>query len=331
MKALVYTAPNTIALGEIPEPAPTGDEVRIAIRASGICGSDMHAFLGHDERRPPPLVLGHESAGVVLDGTMTGTRAAINPLVTCGTCHACRAGRDNLCPTRQILSMPPREGTFAEMVCVPERNLVPLPDHASFEVAAMTEPLACGWHAVRLLLERLAGPAADAHVLVIGGGAIGVAAALALQAWSVARVVVSEPNDARRERISRIGGLDVIDPTEARNAVTASFDAVVDAVGYRATRAHASAVVRPGGVIIHIGLGEATDGLDVRRLTLQEIDFVGTYTYTMDDFRQTAAAMAAGSLGALDWFELRPLDDGPAAFGDILAGRVAAPKIVLRP
>lgn len=331
MKALVYTGAREIALGEMPDPRPAADEVRVAVRAAGICGSDMHAFLGHDERRPPPLVLGHEAAGVVLDGERAGTRVAINPLVTCGSCAACRAGRENLCPERQILSMPPREGAFAERVSVPVRNLVALPDHVSFEVAAMTEPLACGWHAVRLLGERLHGPAAEAEVLVIGGGAIGVSAALALQAAGVARIVLAEPNAARRERIARLPGLAVVDPADAGGAGANAFAAVVDAVGVAATRAHACAAVRPGGVIVHIGLGEATGGLDVRRMTLQEIDFVGTYTYTMADFRRTAEAIAAGRLGPLDWFEPRDLGDGPAAFDDILAGRVAAPKIVLRP
>ena len=111
----------------------------------------------------------------------------------------------------------------------------------------------------------------------------------------------------------------------------ASFDIVVDGVGIAPTRAQASARVRPGGVIVHIGLGSAEGGLDVRRMTLQEITFVGTYTYTAQDFRDTAQAMFDGRLGALDWTEARPLSDGAAAFEDIRSGRVAAPKIILKP
>ena len=104
-----------------------------------------------------------------------------------------------------------------------------------------------------------------------------------------------------------------------------------DAVGYAATRAVASELTAPGGVIVHIGLGEDTGGLDVRRMTLQEITFIGTYTYTAQDFRDTAQAMFDGRLGPLDWIEERPLSDGASAFADIRAGRVAAPKIVLKP
>jgi L-iditol 2-dehydrogenase len=108
-------------------------------------------------------------------------------------------------------------------------------------------------------------------------------------------------------------------------------DLVIDGVGYAATRADATAITRPGGVIMHIGLGEATGGLDIRRMTLQEITFIGTYTYTAEDFRQTAAAIFDGRLGPLDWIEERALADGQQAFADIRAGVVAAPKIILRP
>ena len=106
---------------------------------------------------------------------------------------------------------------------------------------------------------------------------------------------------------------------------------MVDAVGFASTRPAASALSSPGGVILHIGLGEDTGGLDIRRMTLQEITFIGTYTYTPEDFRQTANAIFDGTLGALDWAESRPLSEGNAVFADIRAGAIAAPKIVLDP
>ena len=102
-------------------------------------------------------------------------------------------------------------------------------------------------------------------------------------------------------------------------------------MGFEATRAAASAAARPGGVIVHIGLGSGKGGLDVRRMTLQEITFIGTYTYSQADFRGTAQAIFDGRLGALDWPEIRPLSDGARAFTDIKAGRAAAPKIILKP
>jgi len=329
MKALVYKDPEVIEYETVPDiTAPFGEEL-IRIDAVGICGSDMHAYLGHDSRRPAPLILGHEAAGVITGGARDGTRVTINPLVTCGTCVACTTGRDNLCPDRQIISMPPREGAFAEWVSMPGQNLVEVPDGTPLTKAALAEPIACGWHAVRLGRQILGDHPNQNRALVLGGGAIGLGAALSLKAQGIQDVTLIEPNDARRAfLIERCG----------QNAISSGdltpedmFDMVIDGVGFSATRATASTHARPGGVIMHIGLGENTGGLDIRRMTLQEITFVGTYTYTAEDFRQTAQAIFNGDLGSLDWVDLRPLSEGPDAFADIRASRSVAPKTVLIP
>ncbi|MBO6757362.1 MAG: alcohol dehydrogenase catalytic domain-containing protein [Roseibium sp.] len=328
MKALVYTGPEQQAYRDMPDPMPGEGEVLIGVSHVGICGSDMHAYLGHDERRPAPLILGHEVSGVIRSGPRAKQRVTVNPLVTCGTCRACRAGQDNLCPDRQIISMPPREGGFADYLTMPESNLVAVPDHVSDAQAALAEPIACGWHAVRLAKNALGDPS-GARALVIGGGAIGVGAALSLKAQGIEDVQVVEPNGSRAGYLRSRIGLTVLSGEDA--ADVRDMDLVIDGVGYAATRASASACVRPGGVIVHIGLGSAEGGLDIRRMTLQEITFIGTYTYTAEDFRATADAMFDGRLGALDWTEIRPLRDGAAAFGDLRAGSVEAPKILLTP
>ena len=329
MKALVYTGPEHLAYQSMPDPAPRAGEVLVRVESVGICGSDMHAFLGHDERRPAPLILGHEAAGVVTGGPRDGERVTVNPLVTCGDCPACRSGRDNLCPKRQIISMQPREGAFAQWLAIPERNLVTVPDHVSFDQASLAEPIACGWHAAteaRRILRPQEGPV---RALVFGGGAIGLGASLSLKAQGVADVTIIEPNALRRDFL--IGSCDQLAIEPAGLAADALFDLVIDGVGYAATRQSASAHTRPGGVIAHIGLGEGSGGLDIRRMTLQEITFIGTYTYTADDFRQTAQAIFDGRLGPLDWTEARPLADGQAAFADIRNGRAASPKLILKP
>jgi threonine dehydrogenase-like Zn-dependent dehydrogenase len=328
MKALVYTGTEQMAFRDEAEPSPREGEVLVRIASSGICGSDMHAFLGHDERRPAPLILGHEAAGTIVSGPRTGERVVINPLVTCGTCEACRSGRNNLCPNRQIISMPPRPGAFAEYVAMPEQNLVPVPDGVAFDKAALSEPIACGWHAVRLARKVLHPAIEEARCLVIGGGAIGVGAALVLAAQKAGHITVLEPNEARRKVVAGIGPFETLASDES---LPASFDMVVEAVGYAPTRRIASRLAKPGGVIVHIGLGEAEGGLDIRRMTLQEVTFIGTYTYTPADFQNTAQAIFDGRLGALDWMEVRPLSDGLAAFRDIRSGKAPAPKIILRP
>ena len=165
----------------------------------------------------------------------------------------------------------------------------------------------------------------DPDTIVIGGGAIGLAAALALQAQGADEVTIVEPNDARRAFLVDHCGQSAVSSADGSPAI------VIDAVGFAVTRASASACVRPGGVIAHVGLGDSDGGLDIRRITLQEITVIGTYTYTAQDFVDTAHALFDGRLGDCEWTEVRSLADGAAAFQDIRAGRVAAPKIILKP
>ncbi len=324
MKALVYDGVKTLGYRDVADPTPADGEHLIKVEAVGICGSDMHAYLGHDERRPAPLILGHEAAGTIIGGPKDGTRVTINPLVWNPDSSYSQAGRENLCPDRQIISMPPREGAFAQYVTMPDRNLVEVPDQVPLSKATLAEPLAVSWHTAKLGLAALH-PSMERRALVIGGGAIGLAAALALKAMGIEDVTVSEPNDARRA---------FLEDTCAQTAVTAPegrYPLVIDAVGFGVTRAAASEHVLPGGVIAHVGLGDSKEGFDVRYATLQEVTFIGTYTYSAQDFRDTAQAIFDGSLGPLDWTEARGLHEGAAAFADLLAGKVAAPKIVLDP
>ncbi|MCV3273826.1 alcohol dehydrogenase catalytic domain-containing protein [Roseobacter sinensis] len=331
MKALVYTGVEELTYTDRPRPEAGEDEALVRIMASGICGSDMHAYLGHDPRRPAPLTLGHEAAGVVVGGPQDGRRVTINPLVACQACNYCSSGRENLCQRRQIISMPPREGAFADYVAMPSRNLITVPEAVPLKHAALAEPIACGWHGVRLGRSVLGGDLSGARAVVIGGGAIGVGAALSLAAQGAQDIMLVEPNETRRARLADVAGFEVCAPGEPAMPGQGSADIVIDGVGDAGTRETASMIARPGGVIVHIGLGEATGGLDIRRMTLQEITFIGTYTYTSEDFAQTTAAIFDGRLGRLDWIEERPLAEGHAAFQDIRAGCVAAPKIILTP
>lgn len=336
MKALVYEGEKDLQYQDRADPRPASGEVLVDIDAVGICGSDMHAFLGHDARRPAPLILGHEAAGAIcalgdnVDGQFhLGDRVTINPLVTQGQSDACQEGRENICPDRQIMSMPPREGAFAQKAVVPTENLVKIPDHITFERAALAEPIACGWHAVRLASERLVPEKQDCKALAIGGGAIGVGTALSLKANGFDDITIIEANDKRRNYLRQKTEFAIFAPDEI--ADSDFFHVIIDGVGIEPTRALSSEKAMPGGVIAHIGLGSASGGLDIRRMTLQEITFIGCYTYTKNDFRDTAQAIFDGRLGDLSWIETRDLSAGQKAFEDILAGNVEAPKIILKP
>ncbi len=330
MKALVYTGPNTLAVRDVPDPVPAGDEVLVRVTACGICGSDMHAYHGHDERRPAPLVLGHEAAGRIVGGPRKGESVTINPLVTCGRCDLCLAGRMHLCAERVIVSLPARPGAFADYVAVPERNLVSVPTGLDEVQAALAEPIAVAYHAVDLGIARLARPLSAVTSVVLGGGAIGLASALCLALRGGQDVRLGEPHAGRRKTAANAGPIAVYDPAGANAPKEGTVDLVIDAVGAVATRHAAFRMIKPGGVIVHVGLLPGNDGVDVRRLTLQEITFVGTYCYTMVEFREVVAALAAKRFGDLRWYEERPLADGARAFADIDAGRTDFAKIILR-
>lgn len=334
MKALVYTANEEMTYRDEPPPRPGPGDALVAIESVGICGSDMHAYLGHDPRRVPPLILGHEAVGTVIQGSQPGRAVVLNPLITCGECRECLGGRQNLCARRELIGMI-RSGAFAEQIAIPETNLIPVPAGMSTDKAALTEPGASALHAVSLAEKSLARPVSESRALVFGAGSVGLLTALVLLDKGVGEVHLAETNALRRGTAEAgVAGVTnagcrvfgpLSDPPEA-----AGFDAVFDAVGNAHTRRAAVQCVRPGGVIVHIGLADAKGGLDVRRMTLQEITFIGCYTYTPVDLRITLDKLHSGALGELNWLEQRPLADGAQAFKELLAGACPAAKIVLR-
>ncbi len=333
MKALVYTQPNEVQWLDREAPPLSAGEVVLRIDAVGICGSDLHAYHGHDPRRKPGLVLGHEFAGTVLDsGTpawQAGQRVTGNPLITCGHCDHCVQGRDNLCSNRTMVGMT-RPGAFAERMSIPGGCLIALPEALDTTAAALTEPAATALHAVNLSARAMHRPLAEGRVLVLGGGAIGMLAALLLRHRGVDRLDVAETNPLRRDSLARHARCGVFDPRE-HSAQDNAFDLVIDAVGSAITRKAALAAVRPGGVVMHIGLQDWASEIDMRKLTLAEITLLGTYTYSMADLRATVAGLERGVFGDLSWVERRPLSQGAQAFDDLHHGRLASAKVVLEP
>jgi threonine dehydrogenase-like Zn-dependent dehydrogenase len=330
MKALVYTKPDEVVYRDEPEPVPGEGQVLVKVAASGICGSDMHAYHGHDARRVPPLILGHEVAGTVASGRRNGERVVINPLMTCGMCDSCESGRTNLCPTRELIGMRVA-GAYCEYVAISERNLVPIPDSFDMVKASLTEPAACALHTLnraRMLSPR---PLAELRTLVIGGGAIGMLSAQLLMSYGCRHVTVAETNKLRRETVARTVDCAVHDPLSDPEVSADSFELVIDAVGGGITRSMGSRAVMPGGILAHIGLMNSKEGLDIRKLTLQEVTFTGIYTYARKDFRATVDALAGGMFGGLEWVETRPLAEGARAFDDLEKERTPAAKIVLVP
>jgi len=330
MKALVYTDTQEMTYREEPQPNPRVGDVILQVSAAAICGSDMHAYHGHDERRVPPLILGHEVCGTVLDGRHQGKRMVINPLMTCGQCHDCLSGRSNLCVDRELIGMY-LQGAFAEQVAIEERNLLEIPDDMDPVNASLTEPTATAMHTIALV-ERIAyRPLSEMRCLVQGGGAIGLLAALILKAKGASLIDLAETNPLRRKSIEEQHCADVFDPISEKAPHHGEYDVVLDCVGSGQTRQSACEAVRPGGIISHVGLQNSDGGFDSRRITLQEITVLGNYCYTTADMKASIELLYQQRLGNLDWVDVRPMSAGGGAFADLHNGRVAAAKIVLLP
>lgn len=330
MKALVYTNDLEVQYRDEPDPVPGAGEALVKIEAVGICGSDMHAYHGHDARRVPPLILGHEAAGVVQQGAQQGRYVVLNPLLTCGTCDHCQGGRSNLCAERELIGMR-LAGAFAQYIAIPQRNLLDMPQDMDPVIASLAEPAATSLHAIYLAEKVLHRPLSECRALVLGGGSVGAFAALMLKGKGCIDVWLGDTNPLRRQTAETLDCCRVYDPLGVDLPAENSFDLVVDAVGSGRTRAASCSFVKAGGVISHVGLQDNEPGLDTRRITLEEITFLGNYTYSAVDLRAAIHALHSGALGSLDWVETRPLSDGAAAFREIHEGKAAAPKIVLRP
>lgn len=295
MRQLVFEGPGTLAVQDAVERDLGAHEVRVQTHSVGICGSDVHGFSGTNRRRVPGMVMGHEAVGTVVERGRAasdpplGARVAINPAVTCGECEFCSSGADQRCPERRLygcaLDLP---GAFADSFVVAAANAVPFDGPAPSEWGALVEPFAVGYHGVKLLRGEL-----SHGVLVLGGGPIGIGAALAARRRGIGRVVVSEPVAHRRE-VSQAIGLETFDPRSATSPEP--FSAAVECVAIPATLKTALRLTRPGAEISLVGMGELQIPLPVEPLIVGERSLKGSFNYSREDFVATAAWVGAAEI-----------------------------------
>jgi len=332
MHALVYTGTQELVYREEKNPKIINGESIVKVSASGICGSDMHAYHGKDNRRIPPLILGHEISGTIDKGKFAGKKVILNPLITCEKCDYCSNGKEHLCGKRIILGMNKpieRQGGFAEYVSIPDQNIYELPKTLDMKEAPIAEPTAVALHAVELSEKEIFKSLKNSKVLVIGGGAIGLLSGLILsKVKDCKEIVISDLNEKRLGECSKYLDAKAVKP-DSKNIINDYFDIVFDTVGMEVTRQQAIKAIKPGGIIIHIGLTQPSGSFDFRKATLQEITFIGTYCYTNKDFEKTLSILADKKIGSLDWIEYRELKDGSSAFKQIHDGSCSAPKIIL--
>jgi 2-desacetyl-2-hydroxyethyl bacteriochlorophyllide A dehydrogenase len=333
VKALVYLGPRWMELQEVPEPLPEPGEVVIGTTASAVCGSDLHAFREASTRRVPPLIMGHETVGTIrevgegVDSARVGERVVLRPILWCGACDACRAGRTNLCVNLRLVGRD-LPGGFAERFAVPARATVALSSDIADDVATLIEPLA---NAIHVTSKAIHG---EEDVLVIGAGPIGSLVTTMAAARGAIRVLVTDRVATRMELARAQGGTpvgperteaDVLEATGGRGV-----DVVIDAVGVEATWALALRAVRPGGRIEVMGLGAPSGQVDYFGVIGKEVSISGSFAWTDDEFAAALALIEAGKIETDGWFSWLPFSDGQRAFED-LVDAIERFKVILRP
>jgi threonine dehydrogenase-like Zn-dependent dehydrogenase len=339
MKAVVWRGIDRMVLDEWARPELEAGWVAVRPEAAGICGSEVEGYLGRQPNRQPPLVMGHEFAGVVVeagpdvDAGWLGRRVAVNPIVSCRACPLCAGGWRNLCARRSLIGVH-RPGGFAELAAAPEANLVPLPEGVGPRLGALVEPLANGVHAAAL---AAGAPPVAGAAAVIGAGAIGLLALQAAATASGSRLHVLELDPGRRAQAAALGGAAGHgSPEELLAAVRADTgglgaDFVIDAVGRESTRRLAVEAVRPGGRVVLLGLHDDVTGLSGHDLVRREVLVTGSYAYTDEDFATALALLASRRAGIGELAAVQPLEATPALFARLAAGPTPEVKLFVAP
>lgn len=332
MKALVYRSPRNLVLEERPDPALAPDEVVVKVAAVGVCGSELHGYLGHDPTRSPGMIFGHEIAGRITASAdlrfPTGMLVTCNSAVHCGRCEFCLQGRDNHCLERKSIGKW-RPGGYSESVALPVSALIEVPQDLDPVAVALVEPIATPLHGINRALPMLARPISEAKCLVLGGGAIGFIAALLLRRYGVDDLTLSEPNAGRRAIAGRYARCRTLDPA-SESPKNEAYEFVFDAVGSAATVKAALAAVRRGGVIAEVGLNDHEVPLDIQKLTRAGITIAGGANYPSMELVAAVRLIADGLFPDFDWVDRRALAEGPQAFEALVRGH-PSPKVVLLP
>jgi L-iditol 2-dehydrogenase len=340
MQALVFHGEHQLVMEDLPEPVLAPGEVLVQVSACGICGSDLHGYLGHSARRNRsiPLVMGHEFTGRVLElgpgvtgEAQVGQRVVVQPEIYCGRCPACRAGLTNICPNMLILGIE-RAGAFAERVAVPADRLFPLPDGLSERDGALVETLAVEVHLFRHTPQPLL-----RTVAVLGAGAQGLLAVQLARLAGASQVIATDMMPHRLRLAEQMGATATLrgdgDVVASIKDLTGGWgaDFIVDAVGASATRRQGIAALAPGGTLGLIGLGPGETPVDFGPVINRELVLHGSYCYSDDDFLRAMELIAGGQIQVDAMLDVAALREGASCFEKLMDPAAGLTKVVLQP
>ena len=343
MKALLYTKPYTFEYTDMPDPTPGPDDVLIRVKAVGICGSDVHGATGETGRRLPPLIMGHEAAGVVesvganVTNVAVGARVCFDSTVYCNQCPACKKRMFNRCDKRQVLGVSTpdfkRHGALAELVVVPSWIVFGIPDDMSFTKAALLEPVSIGVHAANR------GNIVDGDtVLVIGAGTIGLCVLQAAKLNGAAKAIVSDIDEFRLETARKLGADVTVNPTNADliqtvldNTDGRGANSAFEVVGLLETFQAAVESTATGGTVVAVGNIQSRAEFHLQKFIASELTVTGSYA-SSGEFEECVGLVASGKINVDPLIsEVAPLSTGGEAFARLQKAQENLLKIVLEP
>jgi L-iditol 2-dehydrogenase len=342
MNALLLTEYKKLDLVQMPEPEIAADEVLIRVAACGICGSDVHGFDGSTGRRIPPLVMGHEAAGVIertgaaVHDLVPGDRVTFDSTIYCGQCFFCSRGEVNLCDNRQVMGVSPgpyrRHGAFAEFVAVPRRIVYKLPDSLGFEQAALIEAASVAVHAVNLTPIRIGDTA-----VVFGAGMIGVLTVQALRQAGCAQVIAVDLVESRLEMARAAGATETFNAqTDVRAAVLKRTDGrgaavALECVGAEQPIRSAVACVRKGGTVTLVGNVTPEVSFNLQEVVTRQIRLQGSCA-SNGEYPAVIALLASGAIRVDPLISaVAPLTEGPQWFDRLYRKEPGLMKVILKP
>ncbi|KAK4994344.1 hypothetical protein LTR28_000908 [Elasticomyces elasticus] len=315
MKAVRFHGKEDLRLENIPKPKCGKGQIMVKPAWCGICGSDLHEYLGGPSICPTtphpitgecvPVTFGHEFSGVieevgegVSDQFKVGGRVCVQPIIYDGTCGACQEGMINCCYSNGFVGLSGWGGGMSEYCVLPEYAVVPLPDNISLEVGALVEPLSVGWHAVNASPFK-----AHDSVLILGGGPIGLAVIQALKARGADKIIVSEISPKRKEFAKMFGADYILDPTKDDIVARCrelcegqGVHVVFDAAGVQAGLDAAIHAVRARGTIVNIAIWEKPCSIHPNDLVFKERKYIAVATYVKGDYQEVIAAISDGRM-----------------------------------
>lgn len=336
MQALVWEAPREMNIRSQELPEPEADEVLIKVAYAGICGSELSGYLGHNALRVPPLVMGHEFSGTIVEAgpdtkLRPGQEVTVNPLYCTGHSRLQERGLDQLCPTRQLVGahVP---GAYAEFVKVPERAVHVLPPGLSLRTGALTEPVGCG-----VRIGELAGDVRERDCLVIGMGPIGLLSLQVLKRNGANRVYVADLDPERLAMGEAYGG-EVTDPRsqDVVEHVLSQTDGEgvavsVDAVGTGRTRTQCVSAVMTTGNVVLSGLHEEVSEIPAADVIRREISLKGSFSYSPANFREALEILRKKEISLDPWVIEAPLAEGGSWFDRLIDAPGDVSKVLLVP